>query len=382
MNSFRKGLVTQVFNKLDKDGDGVIRVNDIKGVYNAKNHPEVKSGKRTEDEILGEFLETFEMHHNLKNGVRDQNVTHEEFQEYYNNVSANIDNDQYFELMIINGFKLYDTVPQYQQYAPAGGRKDVDIKAGWKEDFSNQFKSKTTANAPFGTSNAPTEYSTNLRPQTANVRKEVEKKAVAAGVSTVGVGNVKESFNQQGGQGNKGNKNIDDLVEDLRNKLQQRGVRGIFSLGRLFRNIDDDGSRSINLQEFSKVCNEFRMDYEKKDVQAVFNYIDINHNGEIDYDEFLRMIRGQMNDFRRKYVQQAFNKLDRNGNGVVNLDDIRGIFIIFIYMTIYIVYIGVYSAKTHPDVLSGKKNEEEILGEFLDTFEVHHANLVIFIYFL
>lgn len=35
-----------------------------------------------------------------------------------------------------------------------------------------------------------------------------------------------------------------------------------------------------------------------------------------------------------------------------------------------------YNAKSHPDVLSGKKTEDEILGEFLDTFEQHHANMV------
>lgn len=53
----------------------------------------------------------------------------------------------------------------------------------------------------------------------------------------------------------------------------------------------------------------------------------------------------------------------------------------FIYQYFYfnfLFFVGVYNAKHHPDVLSGKKNEEEILGEFLDTFEVHHANLVIF----
>ena len=50
------------FNTLD----GVLRINDIKGVYTAKLHPDVKAGKKTEDEVLGEFLETFEMHHNLK----------------------------------------------------------------------------------------------------------------------------------------------------------------------------------------------------------------------------------------------------------------------------------------------------------------------------
>jgi len=34
---------------------------------------------------------------------------------------------------------------------------------------------------------------------------------------------------------------------------------------------------------------------------------------------------------------------------------------------------GVYNASKHPDVQSGKKTEEEVLGDFLDTFEQHHA---------
>lgn len=46
-------------------------------------------------------------------------------------------------------------------------------------------------------------------------------------------------------------------------------------------------------------------------------------------------------------------------------------------MNFFFVCLGVYNAKQHPDVKSGKKNEEEVLGEFLDTFEMHHANLVI-----
>lgn len=276
------------------------------------------------------------MHHNLKNGLRDQNVTREEFLEYYNNVSANIDNDQYFELMLVNSYKLYDSTPQYQQYAPAGGRKDVDVKAGWSQDYSNQFKSKTTANAPFGTSDTPTEYSTSLRPQSsANNRREVDKKA--AGVITQGVMPINQGKSPIPNKGNKGG--VEELVQRLRDKLQQRGVRGIFSLGRLFRNIDDDGSRSISLSEFTKVCNEFRMEFSQRELQDVFNYIDINHNGEIDYDEFLRIVRGQMNDFRKKWVQQAFTKLDRNGNGVVNLDDIRGLFYFNIFLCLFLFFL-------------------------------------------
>ena len=91
----------------------MIELNDIRGVYSAKQHPEVRSGKKTEDEILGEFLDTFEMHHSLNGaGTRDTRVTPEEFMEYYNNVSASIDNDEYFELMMINSWKLHGESPR------------------------------------------------------------------------------------------------------------------------------------------------------------------------------------------------------------------------------------------------------------------------------
>lgn len=58
-------MVELAFKKLDKDGSGVVDINDIKGVYNGRNHPDVKAGRRTEEDVLGEFLETFEMHFNI-----------------------------------------------------------------------------------------------------------------------------------------------------------------------------------------------------------------------------------------------------------------------------------------------------------------------------
>jgi len=40
------------------------------------------------------------------NGAPDHVVTKEEFEEYYSNVSCSIDNDQYFELMMNNAWKI------------------------------------------------------------------------------------------------------------------------------------------------------------------------------------------------------------------------------------------------------------------------------------
>jgi len=65
MNSFRKSLVVQAFKKMDRDGSGIINADDLKGIYNARNHPDVRQGKKTEEEVLVDFLETFEMSHEM-----------------------------------------------------------------------------------------------------------------------------------------------------------------------------------------------------------------------------------------------------------------------------------------------------------------------------
>ena len=65
MNDFRKNLVKKAFKKLDKDGSGKVDISDIRGVYNGRQHPDVKAGKKTEDEVLAEFLDTFEYHFSL-----------------------------------------------------------------------------------------------------------------------------------------------------------------------------------------------------------------------------------------------------------------------------------------------------------------------------
>jgi Ca2+-binding EF-hand superfamily protein len=56
MNNFRKKLVAQAFAKIDRDGNGYVDINDLKGVYNASRHPDVVQGKKTEEDILLEFL--------------------------------------------------------------------------------------------------------------------------------------------------------------------------------------------------------------------------------------------------------------------------------------------------------------------------------------
>lgn len=99
----------KAFKIMDKDGSGNLDINDIRGTYNAKKHPDVIQGKKTEDEILSEFLDTFEDHHCDVSGnedCRDGIIKAPEWCEYYNNVSMSIDDDAYFELMMNNAWNL------------------------------------------------------------------------------------------------------------------------------------------------------------------------------------------------------------------------------------------------------------------------------------
>ena len=101
MSDRRVKLVDLAFDRLDRTGDGLLEPDDIIGVYNASRHPDVLTGRRSEEDVLKEFLDTFDI-----GGVHDGKVTREEFHNYYSNIGASIDNDDYFELMIRNAWHI------------------------------------------------------------------------------------------------------------------------------------------------------------------------------------------------------------------------------------------------------------------------------------
>ena len=60
MSNARKNLINQAFVKLDRTGDGIITVEDLKGVYNVKKHKKYMNGEWTEEQCLRQFLDSFD----------------------------------------------------------------------------------------------------------------------------------------------------------------------------------------------------------------------------------------------------------------------------------------------------------------------------------
>jgi len=49
LNDFRRALIEKAFRCIDRDGNGFLEIDDIKDIYNAKKHPDVMQGKKSED---------------------------------------------------------------------------------------------------------------------------------------------------------------------------------------------------------------------------------------------------------------------------------------------------------------------------------------------
>ena len=85
---------------MDKDGSGVINMDDLKGTYTVDKHPKFKSGEMTEDQILHEFLAAW------GDADGDDNVTKEEFSDYYRKISAHVDTDEEFVQILTSAWKM------------------------------------------------------------------------------------------------------------------------------------------------------------------------------------------------------------------------------------------------------------------------------------
>lgn len=100
LNEFRKSIIRRAYDKLDVNKDGLVKLDDIEQLYDASKHPDVLDGKKTVQQVMLEFMDKWDTQE--KDGI----ITLEEFYDYYRDVSASIDTDEYFEAMMKSAWKF------------------------------------------------------------------------------------------------------------------------------------------------------------------------------------------------------------------------------------------------------------------------------------
>lgn len=100
LNDSRKRWIRAAYDKLDVNKDGLVKLDDVASLYDASQHPEVRDGKKSPEQVFREFMSAWDTQD--KDGI----VTFDEFCDYYRGVSASIDGDDYFEAMMKSAWKL------------------------------------------------------------------------------------------------------------------------------------------------------------------------------------------------------------------------------------------------------------------------------------
>jgi len=142
LKDFRKNLINRVFENFDQEEANCVLLSHIKSCFNAKLHPDVKLGKRKEEEVLKEFFEMIDMHHSIINNFTSQIfVSRDEFFEFYSILSSCIEADSMFDQHVTNCWNL--TLSSNLSKLPYAGISakiyHVNSKEQWKYDNHKQL---------------------------------------------------------------------------------------------------------------------------------------------------------------------------------------------------------------------------------------------------
>jgi len=92
----KREMVERAFSLMDKDGSGLITASDIAAIYDVSQHKGFKEGTHTANQVLAEFLDSFD---SLR-GNNDGKVSHDEWLQYYSDLAVSTPSDDYFVVMM------------------------------------------------------------------------------------------------------------------------------------------------------------------------------------------------------------------------------------------------------------------------------------------
>ena len=115
---------------------------------------------------------------------------------------------------------------------------------------------------------------------------------------------------------------VNRINTEFKMKIAKSGGLGIRSLGVIFRRMDFNGNKKLNMEEFTEALATFGLFPKVVDIQALMKFYDVDGDGNITYEEFVRGLREPLTERRKKMVEKAFKMMDKNGSGEITIKDI------------------------------------------------------------
>lgn len=96
MSRTRTNILGKAFSKLDSEMIGYVDFETFKKVYAVDKHPKYQNGDCTKTSLFEKILKNFD----------NDSISKEDFMNYYSAISAQIERDAYFDLLIRECFNL------------------------------------------------------------------------------------------------------------------------------------------------------------------------------------------------------------------------------------------------------------------------------------
>ena len=143
-----------------------------------------------------------------------------------------------------------------------------------------------------------------------------------------------------------------DILKFFNNEFLKRGLFTIFGIERHFKIYDKDKTGFLNLENLKSVFEDFRIGNDIL-VEKLYRKLDPENKGKIQKEVVLKMCLGEVSQERLNLINLAFLSINKGQKDKI---EIRSI-------------INVFDSKKHPDAVSGRKQPNDILHEFLELLE-------------
>ncbi len=392
LNENRKLKIVEKFSMLDINKVGQSEIDIIKNSFNANKHPDVINGKRSENDIINEFIFTFDTF--IKYKEKYNLITLDDFIEYYSPISSSIINDDYFNEMM-NG--VWNTITYHKQ------SKSLDHKYN---NFNNNYDYNYYNNNNYENKNKlinyhhlQTSYSINQnnerynqikqqinnnnfnkeninkRPYSNFHYKSIRTETPSYNIITGNYSNTINNnyFNTQRNElyysyennlnkienPNQNDSSIDS-INKLRSILLSRGPKSLFIIEKMLSMYDNNHTGKIDFNTFEKIVQTYKIPLTHEEILNIFQNIDKTNSGIINYDYLIRKIVGNMTSKRQNLINQVFNSLTNGFNEEISIINLKNI----------------YNASRHPEVISRKKSLQEIKNEFNEYLDIFREYII------
>ena len=405
----RKILIVSKFALMDKEKSGIIPIDLVKDLYNAKFHPDAFLGKKSMDDVYKEFLYTFDIFCELA-GLKDK-ISYKDFIEYYTPISASILNDNYFDDIIYGVWNIeeqnkVENTNNNNSINPnennainiKNSYKDENVQIEKKNNFqiNNLSKSQNiieeTKPRIFSSNKREEEiprqrmtpyYNPRASPEGKGLKMfrqlrfnpitneyilspETQEKKIN---NNQNYHNFNEnSYNQE---------NLNNIVQTnithdisskgvqkinlLRELLAKRGQKSIFIIQRMFSIYDRSQRGEIPFDKLCDIFEIYNINITREDIFDFFNILDKEHKGIIKYNDLIQILINNVQQNREVLIQKLFESLHK-GKGFVLINDLKQNF----------------NPMNHPDVINQIRNKDEIFLDFIDSLEIfreYNSNL-------